>query len=393
MHVLIIPSWYQHFPGDVSGVFFREQALALKDYGNKVGLIYPQLTSLRGLTVSSVLSTRLDSINDSGVNTVRAYGFLWIPRSKLVARRIWVRKGLQAFHKYVSQHGKPDVIHAHSILNAAVLAREISEKENIPYVITEHFTGYARGILSKSELRLASRVADGASELLAVSKPFCLLLDQVLSNGKEQWKEMPNLVEQRFLEKPLNLNGGDEGAPFTFINVSILDPKKGVHHLIEAFSRAFPDDQSVKLEIGGDGDERNRLEELAKRLGVSDRVIFLGRLERSQVLEYMSHANALVVASSYETFGVVVIEALALGKPVIATRCGGPESILTDGDGLIVPPSDVGQLINALKFMRENIKRYSSSQIREQCASRYSAESVSKKLTTLYQNVVSKWQE
>ena len=78
------------------------------------------------------------------------------------------------------------------------------------------------------------------------------------------------------------------------------------------------------------------LEALVQEKALTEQVTFLGSLTREQVRQEVSEADAFVLSSEYETFGVVVIEALALGKPVIATRCGGPESIVVPSVGYLV---------------------------------------------------------
>lgn len=180
----------------------------------------------------------------------------------------------------------------------------------------------------------------------------------------------------------------DDKDRFGFVNIALLTEKKGVHNLIRAFAKSFPKDPSVVLDIGGDGTERPRLEALAVNLGVTDRVRFLGALDRDQVAQAMARANAFVLASRYETFGVVVIEALALGKPVIATRCGGPESIVREQDGLLVPPDDIDALAEAMRTMRSNYGRYQSADIRANCIARYSEQAVVERLTRVYTQVL-----
>lgn len=389
MHILILPSWYPKFSGDVSGVFFRQQAMALHHFGHRVGVVYPELRSLKKLPYFWSLKKGLESSDDEGLKTVRAHGFLWTPRLDAASRWLWIRHGLNAFESYVKANGSPDVIHAHSILNGGVLAKEISARAGVPFVITEHFTGYARGVLTDAQLKVAAECAAKAAERFAVSQPFCELLSAIFGPDVGSWTEMPNLVEPRFLEATISSPHYPPQESFIFANVSRLESKKGIARLIEAFSLAFKDDQTTFLEIGGDGPERLRLEALARESGVASRVRFLGALSRHEVLETMKRMNALVLSSDHETFGVVVIESLALGKPVVATRCGGPESILGKEDGIVVSAKDVPSLAEAMITMRKNIDSYVADDIRYRCSSRYSAESIASRLTAIYERVCS----
>jgi glycosyltransferase involved in cell wall biosynthesis len=111
-------------------------------------------------------------------------------------------------------------------------------------------------------------------------------------------------------------------------------------------------------------------------------------LNREQVRDYLQQVDVFVLPSLYETFGVVIIEALASGKPVIATKCGGPECVVTDLNGLLVPRNDVESLADALVKMKECLKLYDPSLIRQDCIDRFSAKEVTKQLEIIYQEIL-----
>ena len=103
----------------------------------------------------------------------------------------------------------------------------------------------------------------------------------------------------------------------------------------------------------------------------------------------MAVADAFVLSSRNETFGVVIIEALALGKPVIATQCGGPESILRPADGLLVPVDDVSAMANAMCQLIERRNDYDPVEIRQSCVARFSETAIAKRLNWIYAEVLS----
>src|SRR5699024_9955006 len=102
------------------------------------------------------------------------------------------------------------------------------------------------------------------------------------------------------------------------------------------------------------GEEKANLLKLVRVLKIEEQVVFLGPLTREQVKEEVSSADAFVLSSKYETFGVVLIEALALGKPVIATKCGGPESIVTPEVGYLVENNSEEELSKAMSELIAN---------------------------------------
>ena len=162
---------------------------------------------------------------------------------------------------------------------------------------------------------------------------------------------------------------------------------KGHDHLLRAFATHFRGDPGVRLRIGGDGPERWRLEALAAELGLEKQIDFLGWLGRDQVVREMQHANVFVLPSRYETFGVVLIEALACGKPVIATRCGGPERIVHDGNGILVSPESHTELADAMQRLRVTTSEFDSKAIRADCLTRFGEQRVIGQLGELYEHV------
>lgn len=383
MHILIIPSWYPNDPEDPRGSFFREQALALYNHGCTVGVIHPQHRSLRQWPSITSGKYGIQMDLDHGVPTYRLHGMNWFPKMRHVARHIWIAHGFKLFIEYIRRHGCPDVIHAHSILNAGILASKIACTYSIPYVLTEHSTAYARGLVVKQDLRLAEKIVSRASKCFAVSNEFCALLDKTFeSTGK--WIYLPNIVSGKFIESALELK---RPGYFRFINVAFAEQKKCQQNIIRAFACSFKDELNVRLLIGGDGPELQSLKRLAIDLGVDSRVEFPGLLSRHQVLETMKESHAFVLSSQYETFGVVVIEALALGLPVIATRCGGPESILREQDGILIPVNDVTSLANAMQELYINIDKYSPSDIKKKCAERFGEKVVVDRLMAIYHDV------
>ena len=115
----------------------------------------------------------------------------------------------------------------------------------------------------------------------------------------------------------------------------------------------------MKLKIGGKGPEEAKLHQLAADLNLGGSVEFLGGLKNEEVLKLMYESDAFVLASRIETFGVVFIEALAQGLPVVATRCGGPESIVTPANGLLIDTENQQALTEALIALHDNHRQYS----------------------------------
>lgn len=384
IHILIIPSWYPQKAGDIGGSFFREQALALSKKGHKVGVIAPSMYSLKDWKSIVFEPHSVQFENDKGVLTYRQQRVNYTPWLKDITRARRVRIGTRLVDKYVIDNGVPDIVHVHSLINAGFIAYKVKQKYGIPYIVTEHSTAFARGLVDKKTIKRLMPVIESSTRNIAVSNEFKNLLENTFKNNK--WEYIPNIVNDVFLEFKLQVDSKDES--FTFINICLLDGKKRVDILIQSFAKAFKGNPNIKLKLGGDGPIKSSLEELAKCEGISEQVTFLGALERGQVKEEIAKSDAFVLSSEYETFGVVIIEALALGKPVVATRCGGPESIIVPEVGYLVDKNSVECLAQGMIELYENRDKYSAKDIREYCRTNFSEEAVINKLTDIYQNIL-----
>ncbi|MDB2426117.1 glycosyltransferase [bacterium] len=385
MHILLIPSWYPLNTNDIQGVFFREQARQLAKSNIQTGVISPHLISLKKVLANKE-TLGFNFTCDDGVNTYRYVGYDIFPRISSLQRVTWLYFGIKLFKKYIKEFGKPDIIHAHCMLNGGVLAKNIYELYKIPYLITEHGSGYARGHFGKKQISLSREAAEKASERLAVSQPLASDLTRLLGSNLS-WKVMPNMLDEIFV-KENSQNITKSRKPFTYFGLAALTKHKSLDLLIKSFSKIAEQCPDCTVRIGGDGPERKYLEGLAKKLNIQDRISFLGKLTRQQVLEEMNNANTFILTSNFETFAVVAIEALSCGTPVITTKCGGPESIIRENFGIQVPLQDVESLSKAMLQIKDNYHEYDPELIRSECLAQYSGENIANQLLEIYSNIV-----
>lgn len=383
LHVLIIPSWYPRFKGDVGGSFFREQGLALHKAGANVGVVFPQINSLKSLQGLTKLHG-IEVSNDDGLKTYRYHFINITPGLDALTQKRRLLIGMKLFERYIKDNGMPDIIHAHSLSNAGLLAKKIHKKYTIPYIVTEHFSGFLRNAVSDNLLAKLKPVVENASKCIAVSHSFKDSLNRQFATNK--WSYLPNVVSDKFLQQPLNLTIA--ANEFTFLSVCFLNSNKKIDILLRAFSIVCEQLDNVRLQIGGDGPEKAKLESLAINLNISDKVDFLGSLNRDAVVSTMANCSAFVSASEFETFGVVIVEALALGKPVIATKCGGPESIIIPSVGYLVDTNSPSSLADAMLLMHANQGDFEPDAIRSYCRQEFSEKSVISRLTCTYNNVL-----
>ena len=174
--------------------------------------------------------------------------------------------------------------------------------------------------------------------------------------------------------------------------VGRLEYVKGVNYLLQAFAQVAAEFPELKLRIVGDGQERERLAQLARTLGVADRTEFAGWLPSSKVaVEYVG-ASAVVIPSIWpENLPTVCIEAMAVGRPVIGTRTGGiPELIANNKTGVVVERADPAALAEAIRNLFSKPGRMSKMGLSAaQAAESFSAETFINQLEELYRQVSS----
>ena len=171
--------------------------------------------------------------------------------------------------------------------------------------------------------------------------------------------------------------------------VGLLSPKKGVPHLLESLHRIKEFRQDFFLDIIGDGPCRSEYEKKISDLGLKNKVKIHGLKPKEEVAEHMRNCDFFVLPSLVETFGAVFIEAIATGKPVIATNIGGPNEIINDKVGLLVPPKDIDALTKAINYMLDYYANYTQEYLVRYVQNRFGYEAVGRAFSEVYRMVFS----
>jgi glycosyltransferase involved in cell wall biosynthesis len=368
-HIVAIPSWYSSGRGSGGG-YFRDQALALQAAGHRVAILAPDIHTRRDLRAGRVAAAdaRRIVVEHDGVDVYRRTRQVLVPRLPYRNALAWSLCGLGLFAAYAEGHGLPDLVHAHSCLNAGVLAAWIKVRHGVPFVVTEHSTGFAQDRLRWWERDLVRRVIRHAETRIAVSPHLSRLLEAQFPGS--DWVYLPNILGEAFLA-PVGPPRPAAERRFVFLCVARLAPVKNHALLIEAFAGAFGGDAEVALRLAGDGPLRPSLARSAAERGIAAQVEFLGDLSPEELRAAMAETDAFVLASDVETFGVVVIEAQAAGLPVVCTASGGPDHLIDEGTGLLVPPRDRHALREALVEMRRRAPGYDRAAISAGAIDRY----------------------
>lgn len=241
-----------------------------------------------------------------------------------------------------------------------------------------------RDDLSKWQREAVSDAYGQSGASIAVSEPFRTALAKRFPNV-HMWDVVPNVVSPDFLLTPM---GSGSGTP-VFLSVGALIANKGGDILLRAFAVVLQNIPDARLRMVGGGPERLIWQRLAVSLGIDGQVSFTGVLRREQVTVEMQGATCFVSASRMETFGLAIVEAMAMGLPVVVTRCGGPEDTVNLESGVLVPTDDVPALAAGMLAMVNRAPGDRVS-IRAACERRFGSVAIARRLTAIYDSVVAR---
>jgi teichuronic acid biosynthesis glycosyltransferase TuaC len=205
----------------------------------------------------------------------------------------------------------------------------------------------------------------------------------VIPNGVDVTRFAPTPQGEARVRLGLRVEGSK------LIYVGAITEAKGIAYLLRAIHRlrhtpAWP----VELILVGEGEYDRAARALAVELGIADAVTYTGKRPNDEIPLWMNASDILVLPSLSEGFGVVLVEAMACGKPVVATTCGGPEDIVTPQTGLLVPPADDAALSEALLEVLSDGERFQPQAIRRHALETYSYDHITSRIMEVYEAVL-----
>lgn len=352
------------------GIFEYQQARALAAAGHEV--IYGAL-DIRFLHHIRPWGVRRSEVD--GVHVVE----LSLPLGRLQYRGGYrlVRAFWEILYRVcVRSYGRPDVVHSHFVGWSAAAALG-KRRHGYPLVVTEHTSRLMAPDPPRRMLR-GIEIAYAAADVLIAVSPG--LRDRIRELTGRTAIYVPNLVDTATFAavQPVPHQGR------RVVTVGNLIERKRVDVLLEACARTRLTD--LQLTVVGSGPELAALRERTAQLGLADRVAFPGGLSHAQIAAEFAAADVFALASREETFGVVLVEAMAAGLPVVSTRSGGPQGFVTPETGVLTGFSAqeiADGLVEALtgRWDREAIRGY--------VVRHHAPDVVAGRLSELYEQAVS----
>ena len=353
MKVLIISHMYPSSFNEIAGIFVHEQVRALMENGVEIQVVSPIPWTPFPI---NHMRHKWKKISQVPSRSVWEGVPVWYPRY-VAFPRAWLfagsgkrmYRGIRQLVRKIRREFPFDLIHAHVALPDGYAGALLAREYNVPLIVTIHGQDLQHTVFRGVRCRHALEfVFDSASRVIVVSSKLKRLAKEhfgdhkicVIANGVDPEKVCTTKAQKNSLGSPI------------LLSVSNLITTKGLDLNLMAIQRLHEKYPSIRYKIVGSGPLEDELKNLADSLGIADNVDFLGALPHRTVMEHMAACDIFTLPSWSEGFGVVYLEAMAHGKPVIGCKGEGIEDFVEHGKtGLLVKPRDVEGLVEALDFL------------------------------------------
>jgi glycosyltransferase involved in cell wall biosynthesis len=287
---------------------------------------------------------------------------------------------------------KFDLVHAHFNFPAGAVGKKLKELNNIPFILTSHgFDIYRLPYIDKGYKRIITGVIKSADVKITVSKSnlkhfeyMGIDINDVLvrDNGYNSHMFYPKdkIEARKKLGLPLDKR--------IILNIGYLRKVKGQKYLIDAMKQITKDYPDVVCYIIGDGALKSKLQKQINGLSLENKVILTGGKSHKEIPDWMNAIDLFAFPSLSESFGVVQLEALACGKPVVATRNGGSEYVIKNDEvGFLCEKGDADWFADIIK---KALKRNWDYNVIIKYAQKYSWENICKNIASIYEDLLNK---
>jgi glycosyltransferase involved in cell wall biosynthesis len=385
MKIAMVSDWFPPKPGGVETAVYELSSELASRRGIEVEVItenYPK---------TFTFSDRVEGID--GFKVRRLAGVV-VPRWK-----VYFHPEMPFKLKELFKREDYDVVHTHHLFTPlSVFAAGIAKFMYPPrkcVVATNHsYHTWAE----RSFFRFFSRFTVGSTQpdrVIAISEVSARLAER-LGVNPERIRRIPlgvNLEKfnpSRRSEELRRELGADSSVVILYLGR--LVERKGVHYLLMALQQVLKEVKEVKLVVVGEGPWKGRLMKLSRELGLGEVVEFLGYKSREEVWKYCVSCDFMVAPSTHhESFGLVVVEAMASGRPIIATDVTGFNEVFVEGTGFLIPPRDVGALREKILLLARDrkLREEMGRRAREEAVRRYSWKEVADRTLEVYDEVLS----
>lgn len=384
MHILTLTPFYPTAGDDASGCFIAESVAELQRQGieSSVIAVHPLHHPHPGPDAKAPPATWTKYFclpGNAGLSTAGRF----------------LHSALKSQVRQLHAQHPINLIHAHGALPCGQAAMLLARDMGLPFVVTVHgldafSTRQVPGWFGRRCAQVCENVYNAAARVVCISEHVAERVGEKVG-GTAKVSVVYNGVDSSLFNATFNAAGSAASSEPVILSVGNLIPIKGHELLLTSIAAIASAHPHVQCRIIGDGSERSRLDELARALGIADRVRFLGRRPRSEVAAAMKECTLFALPSWYEGLGCVYLEAMSTERPAIACRGQGIEEVIRHGEnGWLIAPKDLGSLTTALNTLlsdrplRENLGRNA----RQTILQGYTLAHQARRLLSIYREVL-----
>lgn len=381
-YTLWLPSWYPNRKDAFDGDFIERHAIAVSKQ-TKVILLF--------VTKDEQLKSNEVEIEKNITGNLMVYKVYYGKTrwggmfEKLHSFIKYVGLQKKIYRQIINENGIPDIVHVHVAMKAGLLARYLKKRFQIPFVVTEHWSGYSPGLKQSIykanwfQRLLNKKILEKATFFLPVSDNLGKTVTKYFT--AINYHVVPNVVNTEvFYFAPIDIK------KFRFIHPSSMNDYKNPEGLLEACK--LVKEKGYDFELLMVGNQPEKLISLAVQLDLSEQVSFMPAVSYAEISQLMQQSSALLMFSLFETQSCVVLEALCCGLPVVGTRVGGIPELIDKENGLLVESENIPALAKAMMQMMDNYKAYSPQLISEKATALFNYKTVAKQYTDIYNKFI-----
>ena len=386
MNVVWLTSWFPNRTNPTTGDFIERHAFAVAPF--------VKLLSVIAVIKDDALPKQTVNIQHRQIDNLHIYTVYYGPvgwsgfAEKLFSQVKYLSLQKKLFNQVKASAGIPDLVHVHVAMKAGIFARIIKKKYRVPYLVTEHWSGYYK--VSKPNiyqmgmgyLWFNNKVLKDAALLLPVTKNLGETINRHFV--KMPYRVIPNVVDTNlFFYKPFS------PPVFRFIHASYMNFPKNPEGILQACRQLKNLGYQFELEMIGNTDPK--LLNMADDLGLlNENVFFEKEIPYAEVAWRMQQSSALLLFSRYENLPCIVLEALCCGLPVISSRVGGLAEVINDSNGLLVEKENITELVKAMQQMIERYQQYNRPAISAAASALYNYAVVGSSIANAYLSILKK---
>ena len=393
MHMLVITPIYPIGSCGWGGIFVKRQVEALRGLGHRVDVVRVSHAHVWPISLLSKVRPEPETTEvDPQGNHFICIANRILPR--MLVGPDWLFK---LFHRRVNarmletiEQLRPEVLHVHFGRSLGYADLALQRHGELPVVITTHGGGTRASRHNPFCRSIMRRAFQRADRVVAVSDKIRRDAD-AMNIGTDNFRIIGNGLPSEYVRPKADYWTPDCGRPLRLVTVCNLIPLKGTDDTLRAMRRLADRGIRTELRVVGTGPERSRLEQMARNLGLDDCLTFTGSLPHDEAMEEIYRADVYCMPSWNEGFGVVYVEAMGQGVPVIACRGQGIDTVVSEsGAGLLVPGKDPDALAAALASFINNPAQITDMGRKgyDYARERLTWEAVARRLVALYEEVI-----